>query len=636
MIGTNATEMLTGLCTAEIDRRELGDAHRERFMYELDIIDRGGWPNYFLVSWDACRFADESSIWRGDGRGSAVGSLTCYLLKITRIDPLEHDLLFERFINPHRVSPPDIDLDFEDERRHEVFEYVIKKYGAKNVALISTVNEMGIRGAIRDAARALDVPKVDVERLLNCFPRDTFSDTKTAKKTRFRDANDKATMEHISARYPMFQRLVDLLVQRPRHTSTHAAGVVISSKPLVNIIPMKLSKQKAYMTQWSLDDLERCGCVKFDFLGLDALTVMKKTVDLAERRSEKPLFLKSRLDNNDIDFGDPEIYDMLIAGDVGGIFQIDTPLMRRAFSIIRPRNFRELYDVVAINRPGSISFIPDYSKRKPKYLHDALEPILSSTYGIMIYQEQAIELVAALAGFDKGDSDRIRRAIGKKLAGEEIDKLKRMFIDGSKKTGVVPVKVAEQIWELLEAATGYAFNKSHAVAYGGYLAYKMAWLKKNYRKEFMTALLNVALNDRRKLVRRIDECRESEIKILPLDVRRSGSEFVLEDDGIRLPLTLIRGIGTALMQRIEALGNRSYPNVFAFRKVVPCSIAIVEKLIKAGAFDYVGKSRAALMEDLRASESGVGASHDLFEAEPEPWPPMQSVRYEVEATGMIL
>ena len=632
----SATEKIGELGLARMEAQGLGDEYRKRFDYELGIIDSGGWSDYFMVTWDVCREADERGIWRSDGRGSAVSSLVCYLLRITRVDPLKYGLLFERFMNPHRVSPPDIDLDFEDERRHEIFEYVIKKYGSKHVALISTFSEMGIRGAIRDAARALDVSRVDLDRILNCFPRDTFSAAKMAKKTRFQDADDKATVQRIASAYPLLSNLVNLLVQRPRHTSTHAAGVVISSKPLIGIVPMKISKSGLYMTQWSLDDLEACGCVKYDFLGLDALTIMKKTVELAEARSDEPLDLKQKLDENQIDFEIPEIYEALTNGDVGGIFQVDTNLMRRAFAIIQPKSFRELYDVVAINRPGSISFIPDYARRKPKYLHKALIPILESTYGIMMYQEQSIEMVAAIAGFDKGDSDRMRRAIGKKLAGEEIDNLKTMFLEGCKKTGVVPRKIAEQIWVLLETATGYSFNKSHAVAYGGYLAYKMAWLKMHYREEFMTALLNVALSDRRKLVRRLDECRQAKTSLLPLDARRSGAAFTLEADGIRLPMTLIKGIGAAFMAKIDTLGNREYPNVFAFRKVVPCSSAIVEKLIKAGAFDYIGRSRPSLMMDLQASERGTGASHDLFAEEPEPWPPMESVRYEIEATGMIL
>jgi len=632
----SATEKIRELGLARIEAQGLGDEHRERFDYELEIISSGGWSDYFLVTWDMCREADERGIWRSDGRGSAVSSLVCYLLRITRVDPLQYGLLFERFMNPHRVSPPDIDLDFEDERRYEIFDYVIHKYGSKHVALISTFSQMWIRGAIRDAARALDVSRVDLDQILNCFPRDTFSDVKTAKKTRFQDADDKATAQRMASVYPLLPKLVNLLVQRPRHTSTHAAGVVISSKSLVGIVPLKLTKSGMYMTQWSLDDLEASGYVKYDFLGLDALTIMKKTVELAEARADEPLNLKRMLDENDIDFEIPEIYEGLTNGDVGGIFQIDTNLMRRAFAIIRPKSFRELYDVVAINRPGSISFIPDYAKRKPKYLHEALIPILESTYGIMMYQEQSIQMVAAIAGFDKADSDRMRRAIGKKLAGEEIDKLKAMFLKGCEKTGVVPRNIAEQIWELLETATGYSFNKSHAVAYGGYLAYKMAWLKMHYREEFMTALLNVALSDRRKLVRRLDECRQAKTHLLPLDMRRSGAVFTLEDDGIRLPMTLIKGIGAAFMAKIDALGNREYPNLFAFRKVVSCSLVIVEKLIKAGAFDYVGKSRSALMMDLQASERGAGASQDLFDDEAKPWAPMELVRYEVEVTGMVL
>lgn len=535
-------------------------------------------------------------------------------------------------MNPHRVSPPDIDLDFEDERRHEIFEYLIGKYGSKNVAMISTFSEMGIRGAIRDAARALDLSMVEVNQILNCFPRDFFSDAKTAKSTRFQDAEDKATIQEFALRYPRLPKLVNLLVQRPRHTSMHAAGVVISSKSLVGLIPLKISKSGLYMTQWSLDDLEGCGFVKFDILGLDAITTMKKTVQLAEKR-RGTLYLKEKLNRNEIDFAIPEIYESLTNGDVGGIFQFDTSLMRRALAVIKPTEFRELYDVAAINRPGSIKFVPDYAKRKPKYLHPVLEPILSTTYGIMIYQEQAIRMVEIVAGFDKGDADRMRRAIGKKQSGETIAKLRKKFVEGCRKTGVVPIGIVGQLWELLETATGYSFNLSHAVAYGGFLAYKMAWLKANYRWEFMTALLNSALDERRKLVRRLDECRESEIPLLALDVRRSGAEFALEDDGIRPPLTLIKGIGRTFMGRLE---QKDYPNLFAFRQVVSCNPKIVEKLIKAGAFDYTERTRAALMMDLKASEMAGAATGDLFGAEPNPWTPMESVHNEIEVLGMLL
>ena len=607
--------------------------YRQRFEYEIGVISSGGWSNYFLVTWDICREADGREIWRSDGRGSAVSSLICFLLNITRVDPLKFDLLFERFMNPHRVSPPDIDLDFEDERRHEIFEYLIEKYGARNVAMISTFSKMGIRGAIRDAARALDITMVEVNQILNCFPRDRFSDTKTAKSTRFEDAEDRSTIQRFALKYPNLPKLVNLLIRRPRHTSMHAAGIVISSKPLVGLIPLKVSKDGLYMTQWSLDDLEACNFVKVDILGLDALTTMKRTVQEAER-TRGSLDLKGRLDRNEIDFEIPEIYEAITKGDVGGIFQFDTSLMRRALAIIKPTEFRELFDVAAINRPGSIKFIPDYARRKPKYLHPSLEPILSTTYGIMIYQEQAIRMVAEIAGFDKGDSDRMRRAIGKKQSGEAIAKLRKKFIDGCKKAKVVPVGIAGQLWELLEAATGYSFNLSHAVAYGGFLAYKMAWLKAQYRWEFMTALLNSALDDRRKLVRRLDECRESEIPLLSLDVRRSGARFVLEDEGIRPPLTLIKGIGDSFMDRLD---QRGYPNLFAFRQVVSCNQGIVEKLVKAGAFDYTGRSRAALMMDLKASEGAGAATGDLFGPDAvNPWTPMESVRNEVEVLGLLL
>jgi len=606
-----------------------------RFEYELDVISSGGWSNYFLVTWDICREADGREIWRSDGRGSAVSSLICFLLNITRVDPLKFDLLFERFMNPHRVSPPDIDLDFEDERRHEIFEYLIEKYGARNVAMISTFSKMGIRGAIRDAARALDITMVEVNQILNCFPRDRFSDTKTAKSTRFEDAEDRSTIQRFALKYPNLPKLVNLLIQRPRHTSMHAAGIVISSKPLVGLIPLKVSKDGLYMTQWSLDDLEACNFVKVDILGLDALTTMKRTVQEAARRNGiDPSALKGKLDRNEVDFEISEIYEAITKGDVGGIFQFDTSLMRRALAIIKPTEFRELFDVAAINRPGSIKFIPDYARRKPKYLHPSLEPILSTTYGIMIYQEQAIRMVAEIAGFDKGDSDRMRRAIGKKQSGEAIAKLRKKFINGCKKAKVVPVGIAGQLWELLEAATGYSFNLSHAVAYGGFLAYKMAWLKAQYRWEFMTALLNSALDDRRKLVRRLDECRESEIPLLSLDVRRSGARFVLEDEGIRPPLTLIKGIGDSFMDRLD---QRGYPNLFAFRQVVSCNQGIVEKLVKAGAFDYTGRSRAALMMDLKASEGAGAATGDLFGSDAvNPWTPMESVRNEVEVLGLLL
>ena len=475
--------------------RGLGPAHQERCNYELSVINEGGWAPYFLIAWDLCRFAREHDIGMNDGRGSAPASCVCYALRVTHLDPLEFGLVFERFLNPARVSPPDIDLDFQHDRRQEVFDYIRATYGSRHVAQIIAFSTFGLRGAIDEAGRALDVPVPVLKQIKSCFRYGEYVDKESGNPLTLEDSSDPTRLDALLGDYPDLSILVDVLLSRPQHTTRHAAGVVIAPEPIDGLMPLRITNsggQQVYMTQWDKDQVEKLGLVKFDILGVDSITMVKECVALIEDEAG-PHCLE---DLNKIDFEDPRIYDAICRGDVLGGFQIDTETSRRSVAIVQPRSFRELYDLSAVGRPGAIDFVEDYGERKPKYLHPSLEPILADTYGIIVYQEQFIAICGALAGMSTSEADRTRRMIGKKLrrGGTEVQAIKHMFIEGCQRQAIVPPDVADEIWERMEAATRYAFNKSHAVCYGGKWSFKTMWLRVHYPLEFMCAFLNNALD----------------------------------------------------------------------------------------------------------------------------------------------
>lgn len=631
------------LTTRGLKERGLHSAHEERCNYELSVINQGGWAPYFLIAYDICRFARESGIGMNDGRGSAPASCVNYCLGVTHLDPLEYGLVFERFLNPARVSPPDIDLDFQHNRRQEIFDYIRDTYGSRHVAQIISFATFGLRGAIDEAGRTLKVPQATLEKMKSCYRYGEYIDKESGAPLTLDDSSDPDRMKMYLEKHPGLYDLVQTLLSRPRHTGRHAAGVVIAPAPIDTLMPLRITNsggEQVYMTQWDKNQVEKFGLVKFDILGVDSITMVMDCVALIEDENGP----HNLGDLNTIDFEDPRVYDAVCAGDVLGGFQIDTETSRRSVATVQPRSFQELYDLSAVGRPGAIDFVEDYGARTPKYLHPSLEPILSDTYGIIVYQEQFIEICRVLAGMSTSEADRTRRMIGKKLSrgGSEVQAIKHMFIEGCQWQAIVPADVADAIWERMEAATRYAFNKSHAVCYGGKWSYKTMWLRVHYPTEFMCAFLNNALegaNEKRtrSIVRGLDECRRTGIRVLPIDIRSSGARFAIERGNIRVPLTVIKGVGAKALASLLRRQERQFPDMSTVMRLKDLSPVVTKKLVVAGAFDYMDKSRWQLMADLRAALAGAEFQEDLFgRKKPKPWSRAAELHHEVAALGFFL
>lgn len=628
---------LSMLCMQGLSERGLGPEHEERCNYELGVMKDGGWAPVILLAYDICREARKRGILMNDGRGSAGASVVCYCLGITNFDPLEYDLVFERFLNPARVSPPDIDLDFQHDRRQEIIDYIREKYGARHVAHIVSFSKFGLRSAIREAGRAMGIQSSVLDRMISCFPHGAYVDKDSGQVLDLGDASDPERLRVLLDEHPGFADIVEVLLNRPQHTSRHAAGIVVSSKPLDTVMPLRLTNSggtKVYMTQWEAGQLEKLGCIKFDILGVDSITMVRECLDLIE---DPP-------DLDAIDFEDPAIYDQICQGHVLGAFQIHTETARRTVATIQPRTFRELYGLSAVGRPGAIEFTEQYAARQPSYLHPSLEPILSETYGVIVFQEQFMAVCSAIAGMSSSEADRVRRLIGKKLhrGSKEVLAVRKLFLDGCAETGVVPAEIAEDIWARMEAATRYAFNKPHAVSYGGRWAFKTMWLKHYYPTEFMCAFLNNALfgpseGRTKKIIRGLDECRRIGVSVRPLDIRKSSDRFRIEDGGMRIPLTAIKGIGATSVSPLLRRKTRNFPDMSTFVRFRLCSLVIAKKLVLAGAFDYMERPRSELMEALRRAVVGAEFQQDLFPSKvPGSWTEAKTIHHEVSSLGFFM
>ncbi len=608
------------------------EAYGERLEHELELIKQMRFAGYFLIVWDFIRFARERCIPVGPGRGSAAGSLVSYALHITDIDPLQYDLLFERFLNPERITFPDIDIDFCMRRRGEVIDYVTEKYGRENVSQIITFGTMGAKAVLRDAGRALDMPFAEVDRIAKLVPNilnitleDALDSSPELRQMKERDARVRDLLE-IAAR----------LEGLARHASTHAAGVVISPQPLQEIVPLYKSNKDEITTQYGMDELEKIGLLKMDFLGLTTLTVIDDCLRLIETtRREKVDFANLPLD-------DAETYALLGQGLTAGIFQFEsrgmTDILRRA----KPNRLADLTALNALYRPGPIQggMIDDFIARKMgrkqvSYDLPQLKGILEETYGVIVYQEQVMQIAASIAGFTLGEADILRRAMGKKKH-EEMVAMREKFLAGARKNGV-PGRKAEKLFELMEQFAGYGFNKSHSAAYA-FIAYQTAYLKAHYPVEFMAALLTSEIGNQDKLTRYLNECRDMNIRIFPPDVNSSDHAFTPAGNKIRFGLTAIKNVGEAAIESVLAarrtLGR--FENIFHFCENVDLRLLnkrVIESLIKAGALDSLGAPRAQMMAVLdRAMELGqrrqrenLSGQHGLFRAgqEPEPAAPMK-------------
>ncbi len=601
------------------DHYDLTDEIRERAELELNTIKNMGYVDYFLIVWDFIRYARSQDIPVGPGRGSAAGSLISYALGITNIDPLKYDLLFERFLNPERISMPDIDIDFCYERRDEVIDYVIKKYGEANVAQIVTFGTLQARGAIRDVGRVMDVPYAATDKIAKMVPTDLGM---TINKALEISSDLKSEYDNS----PTARRLIDTalaLEEMPRHTSTHAAGVVITEEPVTDYVPLSRNKD-VITTQYNMIELEELGLLKMDFLGLRTLTVIDDTLKLIKYNYGK------EIDIDAIDFNDPLSMEVFNKADTLGIFQFESSGMRDFLRKLRPSVFDDLIAANSLYRPGPMDEIPRYveGRHNPQtihYIHPMLEPILDVTYGVIVYQEQVMQIVQSLAGYTLGGADILRRAMGK-MDMETMEKNRRIFVYGEEdERGKVVVEgclrrgvdeaSANKIFDLMVEFAKYAFNKSHSAAYA-YVAMQTAWLKAHYPAEYMASLMSSVMDQSGKISIYIQECQRIGLEILPPSVNRSYRKFSVDQGKIRFGLEAIKHVGgkfvASIVKAREKGGDFSGFTDFVERLVredSAISKRAVESLIRTGAFSDTGVNRATLISMFeRTIDSVVGDS----------------------------
>ncbi len=574
--------------------------YRQRLELEIKLIKEMGFSGYFLIVWDFVKNAKEKNIPVGPGRGSAAGSLVAYSLGITNIDPLEYDLLFERFLNPERISLPDIDIDFCGRRRDEIIRYVTEKYGEKNVAQIITFGTMAARAVVRDVGRVLDVPLPEVDRIAKMIP--PFGPESSIDYA----IKNIPKIKELARENPKINQLLEIagkLEGQVRHASIHAAGIVIAPKPLTEYLPLYKSSKGEITTQFPMQDIEAIGLLKMDLLGLRNLTVINDTLQMIERD------LKIKIDLDNIPLNDSKTFETFSSGDTDGVFQFESRGMKDLLRNFKPQEFRDLIALNALHRPGPLAsgmtdeFIKrKHSPEKIKYEVPELEPILKETRGIIIYQEQVMRIAHELAGFSLAEADILRKAMGKKIP--EIMKSQReRFVQGAKKKGISPSK-ANKIFDQIEKFAGYGFNKSHSAAYA-YLAYQIAYLKTHYPVYFFAALLTseAERGATPQVVKYLNECRVKGIKVLPPDVNESDYHFNVKKGNIRFGLAAIKNVGEAAIRSILKARERigKFKSVYDFFREVDLRTAnkkVIESLIKSGAFDSLGWKRSQLFHAL--------------------------------------
>ena len=636
---------------ADVLQRFSPELYRERLSREIGIIHKMGFAGYFLIVWDFMRYARENQIPVGPGRGSAAGSLVAYALRVTDIDPLQYGLLFERFLNPERVSLPDIDIDFCMRRRGEVIHYVSEKYGRNHVAQIITFGTLAAKAVVRDVGRVMGLPYSKVDRIAKLLPDMTRS-LKQAAVEIDPLAKEVASDPEVAQIVEVGSRLEGLT----RHASLHAAGVVITPRPTEELVPLYKTSKGEIVTQWDKDIIEELGLLKMDFLGLRTLTVIDDTLKMLERQG-------IQLDLDHVQLNDEEVFRLFCDGRTSGIFQFESRGMRDLLQRAKPSKFEDLAAFNALYRPGALSvgMVEEYiqrklGKRKVKYVLPETERILEETYGVIAYQEQVMQLAVEVAGFSMGEADVLRKAMGKKKP-EVMAKQHKKFLEGAASRGVQKSK-AQELWEYIEPFAGYGFNKSHSVAYA-MLAYKTAFLKAHHPVAFMAAMLTSEMSSKDNVAKYISECRQMGIPVLPPDINESTWTFTVVDETIRFGLGAVKGIGSSAVEAIlearHRVGRFTDFTQFAL-EVDPKAVnhKAFECLIKSGSFDGFDIHRSALLASLdqilefaqrqrRAIEEGQG---NLFSVEampqPEPdrsvppWDDRQRLSYEKEVLSLYL
>ena len=600
--GEASWRYLHHLCYEGLNRRYGSEKPEltERLDYELSVIRNMGFIDYFLIVWDFINYAKTNGIMVGPGRGSAAGSIVAYTLAITDIDPLKYDLLFERFLNPERVSMPDIDVDFCYERRGEVIDYVVSKYGKDNVAQIVTFGTLAAKGVIRDVGRVLDMPYAQVDAIAKMIPKEL--NITIDKALKMNPLLKKEYDENSQIKYliDMSKRLEGL----PRHTSMHAAGVLISQKAVDEYVPLSRSSDGTITTQYIMTTLEELGLLKMDFLGLRTLTVIQDAVNLVKKNKGVTINLQ------DIDYNDKQVLDYIGTGKTDGIFQIESAGMKSFMKELKPESLEDIIAGIALYRPGPMDFIPKYLKGKNDrdsitYDCPQLEPILKTTHGCIVYQEQVMQIVRDLAGYTLGRSDLLRRAMSKKKQAV-MEKERKNFVYGNEEEGVdgcikrgIDEATANKIYDEMIDFAKYAFNKSHAAAYG-VVSYQTAYLKYYYPVEFMASLLTSVIDNSSKVIEYVQTCKGMGIDILPPDINQSERNFTAQGGAIRYGLSALKSIGKAMVDQLVAERNARGPfqNLQEFlERISECDLSkrIVESLIKAGALDCLEGNRRQKM-----------------------------------------
>ena len=630
--------------------------YRERLEKEIGVIRRVGFAGYFLIVWDFIRYARERGIPVGPGRGSAAGSLVAYSLRITDIDPIENGLIFERFLNEERISPPDIDIDFCEARRGEVIEYVTRKYGRENVAQIITFGTMKAKAVVRDVGRVMDMSYAEVDKIAKMIPFDL-------KMTLDRALEESPPLIEAYSKEPRVKELIDVsrrLEGTTRHASTHAAGVVIAPRPLTELVPLFKGNTGDITTQFDMKGVERIGLLKMDFLGLRTLTLIDNCVKMIAEAGG------TRIDPDRIPLDDTKTFGLFAAGKTSGLFQFESEGMRDILKRFKPDRLEHLTALNALYRPGPMQMIDDFIRRRHgqtrvTYEHSSLEPILKETYGVMVYQEQVMQIASALAGFTLGEADILRKAMGKKKV-DVMTALMAQFLSGCAARGVTEKK-AKKIWALTEQFAGYGFNKSHSAAYA-WLAYQTAYLKANHPSYFMAALLTSERANTDKIVQYIGECRGMGIEVLPPDVNESEKFFTVVEGHIRFGLAAIKNVGEGAVEAmLLARGEGgAFGSLFDFCDRVDSRAVnrrVVESLIKSGSFDSIDARRSTLLAAIdRAMEAGQKGQRDReqgqsslfglleppgsdagpadnFPEVPE-WPEAERLAFEKESLGFFI
>lgn len=594
--GETPESLLEKLCFKGMRNRyqSLTDEHIERLKYELSVIKKMNFSDYFLIVWDFMKFARDNGILTGPGRGSAAGSMVAYVLYITDVDPIGHGLLFERFLNPERISMPDIDIDFPDRRRDEVIEYVAGKYGYLHVAQIVTFGTLAAKAAARDVGRVFGLNAQELDRLSRLIPSRLGVTLKDAYKESdaLRDFVKESTMN---------KRLFETALKLeglPRHTSTHAAGVVISEQPLTDLIPIQAGHGNILLTQYSMEHLEEAGLLKMDFLGLRNLTLIETILHSIHRKTGEKIDIRS------IPLDDEQTFSLLSEGDATGIFQLESEGMRKVLTRLKPSRFEDIVAVNALYRPGPMENIPLFIDRKHgrapiQYPHDDLRGILSNTYGVIVYQEQIMQIASRLAGFSLGEADLLRRAVSKKKK-EVLDQQRAHFLKGAANKGY-DQDTANKIYDLIVRFANYGFNRSHAVAYS-FIAYQLAYLKAHYPLYFLSALMTSSSGNEAKIAQYARELAQKDIKLLPPSVNKSTFSFQVEGQGIRYSLAAVKGIGASSLKDIlHARKQKPFTDLFDFCIRVPqkaINRKTLEALVHSGAFDEFNQDRAVLLATL--------------------------------------